>query len=91
VFDQQHRVSVVADRADQLDQRGLLARIEPGRRFVEAQQFGFGGQRAGDLQSALIAVGQVLGLLLAAMGDPDELQQCDRAVDGFAFLATVPR
>ena len=91
MLDQQHRVPVVADRADQLDQGGLLAGVESGRRLVEAQQLGFGGQRASDLQAPLIAVGQILGLLLAAVGDTDELQQCGGLLDGVAFLPAVPR
>src|SRR6478735_2632880 len=75
VLDEQHRVAVFADLLDQFDQRGLLAGVEAGGRFVEAEQFRLGCQGTGDLQPSLIAVRQVLGLLLAAIGDADEMQQ----------------
>src|SRR5689334_4988786 len=57
VLDEQHGVAVVADAPDQAHQVVLLGRVEPGCRLVEAQQLGLGGQRAGDLEAALIAVG----------------------------------
>ena len=89
MLDQQHREPLVADGANQVDQRGLLAGIESGRRFVKAEQLGLGGQRAGNLEPTLIAIGQVLGLLLAAVGDADELQQCDGTINRFVLLAAV--
>ena len=92
VLDQQHRVAVVADLADQVHQRGLLARVEPGGRLVEAQQLGLGGQRAGDLQPPLVAVGQVLGLLLAAVARCRRTAAARRRVSiADLLLAAVPR
>ena len=75
VLDEQHGDAGVADLADQVEQRRLLGRVEPGRRLVQAQQRRLGGQRPGDLQPALVAVGQVAGQLLAAVPDADEVQQ----------------
>src|SRR6478609_7218690 len=91
VLDQQHRVPVRPDLADQILQRGLLGRVEPGGRLVQAQQFRFGGQRPGDLQPALVAVGQIPGLLGGAGADAHEFQQGQPSVDRVALLMPVPR
>ena len=40
-----------------------LLRVHPGRRLVEQQQLRLGGERAGDLEPALVAVGEVVGVL----------------------------
>ena len=91
MLDQQHRITVIADRPDQLDECGLLARVESGGRLVEAQQFGLGRQSPGDLQASLVAVGEILGLLLPPVGDPDELQQRSGLLNGRTLLPPVPR
>ena len=91
VLDQQHRVAVVADLADEPHELVLLRRVEARRRLVQAEQLRLGGQRPGDLQPALVAVGQVLRLVGGAVGDAHELQQRHRALDGLALLAVVPR
>ena len=49
---------------DQLEQLLLLRRVEAGGRLVQAEQLRLGGQRPGDLQPALVAVGQVAGQLV---------------------------
>src|SRR5581483_1821550 len=91
MFDEQHGVAVVADLVDQLDKSGLLAGIEPRRGLVETEQLRFGGEGAGDLKPPLVTIRQVLGFLVAPVGDSHELQQCCGPFDGVALLATVPR
>ena len=73
MLDEQHGDAGVTDLADQLEQVLLLGRVEAGRRLVQAEQLGLGGQRPGDLEPALVAVGQVAGQLVGAVRDPDEL------------------
>src|SRR5690349_3739035 len=89
VLDQQYGVPVVANLVDQLDEGDLLAGVETRGRFVQAQQLRFGGERAGDLETSLVAVRQVLGFLVAAVGDSDELQQRRRPLDRVALLAAM--
>ena len=45
-----------------------LARVEAGRRLVEAEQQRVGAHGAGDFEAALIAVGQVARRLVGAVG-----------------------
>ena len=62
VLDQQDADPLlVADREQQLVELGRFARVEAGGRLVEAQQARPGAQRAGDLEPALVAVGQRAG------------------------------
>ena len=56
-------------------QVGRLARVHPGGRLVEQQELRVGGQRAGDLEPALVAVGEVLGQFVVLAGEPDEREQ----------------
>ncbi len=49
---------VVADAVDQLAEQHLLGGIHAGGRLVEREQLRIGGQRARDLEPALVAVGQ---------------------------------
>ncbi len=60
--------------------------------FVEREQQRFGGQRAGDLQTALFAVGKMLGQRLRGPLDADIAQQFARALRRCACSsARVPR
>ncbi len=52
-----------------------LLRVHAGRRLVEQQQLGLGGERAGKLQPALLAERQVGGEVVALVGEAGELQQ----------------
>ena len=65
----------VADVVDDLQQLLGLGGVHAGRRFVEEQQLHVGGQRAGDLQPALLTVGQVVGLQVLLAGEVDDFQQ----------------
>ena len=60
---------------DELHHLGCLARVHPRGRFIQQQQLRLGGQRAADLQPALLAIGQVARQHVAATAQPDELQQ----------------
>ena len=91
VLDQQHGVAVVADRADQVHQVVLLGRVEAGGRLVEAQQLRVGGQRAGDLQPALVAVGQVAGAFSARSAMPTNSSSAMPRSIAVSLLAAVPR
>ena len=80
VLDQEDRHAAIADAPDQLDQLALLARVHPGRRFVEQQQLRLARERARDLEPALHPVGQVARVLLGDALEPDEAQQFARAL-----------
>ena len=53
--------SLVADRDQQLVELGRFARVEAGRRLVEAEQPRLGAHGARDLEPALRAIGQLAG------------------------------
>ena len=91
MLDEDHREPAVADLADEVDERLLLGGVEAGGRLVEEEDLGLGGQRPGDLEPSLVAVGQVAGGRLGAVGDADELEQASRLVLAPALLPEVPR
>ena len=91
VLDQQHGVAQVADLADQLVQLLLLRGVEAGRRLVQAEQFRLGGQRPGDLETALVAVRQVAGQVVGPAVDADEPEQLERLTLARPLLQRVPR
>ena len=51
----------LADGAEELVELGALARIEAGRRLVEAEQERLGAHGARDLEPPLSAIGQLAG------------------------------
>ena len=53
----------------------LLARVEAGRRFVEAEQHRVGAHGARDLEPALLAIGQVAGEIVGARADRSRSSQ----------------
>ena len=65
----------VAQPADERRGLGGLVGVHARRRLVEQQQARPRGQRAGDLQSALVAVGQAGGLDVALAAESHEDQQ----------------
>ena len=69
VLDQQHGVRR-SSRMRSISSRSsdFLGRVHAGRRLVQEQQLRLGGQRAGDLQAALVAVGQAARLVLGVAG-----------------------
>ena len=56
-----------------------LVRVHAGGRLVEQEQRRIAAEGAGDLQAALVAVGQVAGHDLAASGEAHQRQQLGRA------------
>ena len=77
----------VAQLADQHHQVRLLPGVHPRRGLVEQQHLGPRAQRAGDLQPALLAVGQVARLLVAAVRQAHHLEQLLGALGESSLLA----
>ena len=75
---------------EQFEQGGRLRRVHPGGRLVEQQQLRLRSQRAGDLQAALVAVGEVGGRPVGLLGDADEGQQRAGPRRGVALLLAAP-
>ena len=74
--------ALVADLAQQRRSApSALARVEPGGRLVEAEQFRAGAQRAGDLQPALIAIGQLAGGIVGAVDQAGHAQPVAGGLD----------
>ena len=73
VLDQHDRdAALVAQLVHELRELVGLLRVHAGRRLVEQQQLRVGGQRAGDLDPPLVAVGEVdRGPVVMALGQPD--------------------
>ena len=78
---------LVADLEDQLLGLPGLLRVHAGGRLVEQEQLRVGGQRPGDLQPPLVAVGQVAGEVLGRAGQPDEVEQLLGPCPGRRLLA----
>jgi len=76
VLDEQDgHVELVADAADELGELVRLLRIHAGSRLVEHQELRMRRQRAGDLQPALLAVGQAGGQLVLHILQTHHLQK----------------
>ena len=71
VLDQEDRRAVAADVLEQRAQRRGLGGVHSGRRLVEGEQPRIGGERAGDLELALVAVREVAREVVGATGDAD--------------------
>ena len=92
VLDEQDGDSqLVAQPMDEVGHGLGLARIHAGGRLVEEQQVRLAGERPGDLQAALIAIGQVLGQQVALPLQTAEPQQPAGLSDGIGlFLHRAP-
>ena len=75
VLDDHHRDALVAHPADEVHGRRRLVGVHARGGFVEQEEAGVGGQGPGDLQPALVAVGQVLAQGVPVAGEADEGQQ----------------
>ena len=73
----------------QVAQRELLGRVHPGGGFVERQQLRVGGERARDLEAALVAVRQRARLEVRIARDADVVEQLERARADLRFLAAL--
>ena len=67
--------AVATDVVEQPLQRLRLGRVHAGGGLVEREQLGLGRERAGDLEPPLVAVGEMLGEIVGALGDADVLEQ----------------
>ena len=79
----------VADGGQQLVELGALARIEAGRRLVEAEQHRIGAHGARDLEPALGAIGQVAGRIVGARRSSRRARASMRAFSIAARSATA--
>src|SRR6185437_15302026 len=68
-----------------------LSRVEAGGRLVEAEQGGLGAHRARDLESALVAIGQIAGGIVGAIDEADALQPEFRQIDRALFRGAINR
>ena len=80
---------MIADVAEQRVELERLARVEAGRRLVEAEQDGLRAHRTGDLQTPLRTVGQVAGRIVGARHQVDPLQPSLGGLDRVAFRRAV--
>src|SRR5437879_1895104 len=71
--------------------RVVFLRVEAGSRLVEKQQLGIGGERASNFQPALLAVGQIAGIVLRLALEADQLEQLHRMFCDPFFFASLER
>ena len=80
VLDQEQReVEVVAQAADQRPQLLDLLVVEAARRLVEQEQLRAGGERTGELDPLLRAVGKLGRLVVREAGEADVLDELARS------------
>lgn len=90
VFNQQDRCAgVVADRAEQFVERQRLARVEAGGRLVQAQELRPRAHGAGNLQTALRAVGKVAGRIVRAVDQVRLLEPVLGEFDRFGVRTAI--
>ena len=91
VLDQQDGDARVADAADAVHEVLALGRVHAGGGLVEQQQARLGGQRAGDLDQPLLAVGQAGGRLVRGGVEADQPQRVHGASPRRLLLAALLR
>ena len=92
VLDEQDRQAELAPEApDEVGHLARLAAVHAGGRLVEEQELGPGRQGAGDLEPALVAVGQVARPRLGPLVEVDELEQAHAFGDRRLLLAEHAR
>src|ERR1700747_600791 len=92
VLDQENRDrALLAERADEGEERGGFLWVHPGGRLVQEQQLRLGRERAGDLEPTLVAVGEGLCELVVRSSQPREAEQLARLLLGLALLAPNAR
>ena len=83
MLDQQDGDPLVPDPSDQAAQLVNLGRIHAGGGFVEKQKPRFAGERAGDLETALIAEASAPAAASCRLaGNADEVEHLPRLVGG---------
>ena len=76
----------VAQRQQQLEDRGLDRDVESSRRLIGNDHVGITGNRHGNDDALLLTAGQLVRVVVdtpGGIGQPDHLQQLDRAGTGF--------
>ena len=92
MLDQKHGEPAIANASDQANHVQRLLRVHARRGLVEKQQPRFRGQRAGDLEPPLLAVGEAGGNGIGAVGEPDEIEAGERLRALLVLLrAELPR
>ena len=76
-----HDGNLALQTAHQLGQPIAAVAAETGRRLVEEQEFWSGGQGDGNLQRPALAIGQRLGIVVGARGEPDRVEDLVRLCD----------
>jgi hypothetical protein len=90
VLDQQDRHALLPDTADQAADHVLLGARHARRRLVQEQDGGPGGERDGQLDQPLLAVGQGAGHLAPPVGESDEGDDLLGGGDQRRFLVPHP-
>src|SRR5215207_3277050 len=75
VLDNDNPKTKIADSEDQLLGLPSLLRIHSRGRLIQQKHLGIGTERAGNLKSPLIAVGQVPRQVIGRVAEPDEVEQ----------------
>ena len=81
----------ITDAPDEHDQIFLFARVHPGGRLVEQQQFRLAGQRAGDFEPALKAVGEIVRVVVGVFFESTKRSILARAFAYAPFLGALAR
>ena len=68
---------------------GALGRVHTGRRLVQEEQAGLGGQSAGDLHQALRPIGQAGGRQVGLVGQPHRIQGPHGPLPGGLLFAAL--
>ena len=89
MFDQEDGHALGSDLLDQLHQLAFFLWRGAGGRLVEEQQARVAGERAGDLQPPLVAIGQIAGVAVRMLLDADEPQQLHRLVGDPGLLLSL--
>jgi hypothetical protein len=72
VLDDHHGQPGVPDLEDQVAGLTRLQRVHACRRLIQQDELGVCGQRPGDLQTTLVAIGQVARQVLGGVPEADE-------------------
>ena len=92
VLDEQDRGAVLgADRAQEGLEIRRLARVEAGRRLVQAQHGGLAAHGARDLEPPLGTVGKIAGRIIGALDQADLVEPEAGALDGLGLGVAVAR
>src|SRR3954470_2936360 len=75
VLDDEQRGAALGDVGQALEKKLDLGRIQAGGRLIQHEQLRSRGERSGDLEHALLAIGQRTGAVAGASAEANEVQQ----------------